>query len=174
MSQAGELSEARHRFPVGDRVRGRISALPWGPGLTGLFVDLGAAPDGFVDVLHLPEDPGHWPSVGHEGLFEVLKHRPGQVRLFPLDASMRSKRYRVSLWPGNEWTAITARYPVGSVVTGTVTDLFLPDREYAVRFPDFWSVVQYDGAPPAVGSSGAYIVTRQLEWTRRLLVNPVE
>src|SRR6478735_8326193 len=69
--------------------------------------DLGAPPDGFVDILILPEDPNQWPPVGHEGFFEILQHRPGQVRLFPTDPSMRSKGYRVSNWSREEWAAVT-------------------------------------------------------------------
>ena len=173
MSQDDDLSEARRRFPRGDRVRGRVSAVPWGPGRTGLFVDLGLKPDGFIDVLHLPEDPSLWPSVGREGLFEVLQHRPGQVRLFPLDAGMRAKRYRTSKWSGPEWAAITERYPIGSKVIGTVTDVCLMDREYGVRFGDCWTLVEYDEAPAVIGAVDTYIVTRHLEWTRRIMVQPV-
>jgi hypothetical protein len=99
MVEADELSRARCRFPRGDRVRGHVSAVPWGPGRTGIFVDLDDELEGFVDVLLLPEDPDRWPLVGREGFFQVLQHRPGQVRLFPLDAGMRSKRYRVSTCP---------------------------------------------------------------------------
>ncbi|MEV0607911.1 hypothetical protein AB0I61_16265 [Polymorphospora rubra] len=172
MSDANELTEARRRFPRGDRVRGRVSAVPWGPGRTGLFVDLGAEPEGFVDILHLPEDADQWPPVGREGVFEVLQHRPGQVRLFPLDAGMRAKQYRVSNWSGEEWAAVTARYPVGSLVTGTVTDVFPSNRSYGGRFDDVTSWVEYDGTPPVIGHVGSYTVTRHLEWTRQLLVRP--
>src|SRR5690349_7014321 len=115
--EADALSRARCRFPRGERVCGRVSAVPWGPGRTGIFVDLGEEPAGFVDVLLLPEDPDRWPLVGREGFFQVLQDCPGQVRLVPLDAGMRSKRYRVSNWTGEEWAAISQRYPVGSSVT---------------------------------------------------------
>lgn len=172
MFQDEDLSEARRRFPRGERVRGRVSAAPWGAGLTGLLVDLGSEPEGFVDVLHLPEDPDRWPSVGHEGLFEVLQHRPGQVRLFPLDAGMRGQRCRVSKWSGPEWAAITERYPVGASVMGAVTDVFLMDREYGVRFDDCWTAVEYDEVPPVVGTVSTYVVTRHLEWTRRIMIHP--
>jgi hypothetical protein len=172
MAESDELFDARRRFPVGDRVRGRVSAVPWGLGRTGLIVDLGTRPDGFVDVLHLPEDPNRWPPVGHAGFFEILQHRPGQVRLFPLDAGMRSKGYRVSRWTGEGWAAITKRYPLGSVTTGVVTDVFARDREYCVRFDDVWSAVEYDETPPTVGTVSSYVVTRHLEWTRRIIVRP--
>ncbi|MFI5934324.1 HAD-IA family hydrolase [Actinoplanes sp. NPDC051494] len=99
-----ELTLARRRFPVGDRVRGRVSAVPWGPGRTGLFVDLGAGPDGFVDVLHLPEDDSRWPAVGHEAVFEILQHRPGQVRLLPLDPAVPP-----ATRSGEEWAAIAGK-----------------------------------------------------------------
>jgi hypothetical protein len=144
-----------------------------GPGRTGIFVDLGEEPAGFVDVLLLPEDPERWPLVGREGFFQVLQHRPGQVRLFPLDAGMRSKRYRVSNWSsGQEWAAISRRYPVGSSVTATVSAVFTSNREYAVQFEDCWSTVEYDGRPPEIGAVGVFVVTRLLEWTRQIMVEP--
>jgi hypothetical protein len=73
-----------------------------GPGRAGILVDLGQPPEGWVDVLHLPDDPALWPAVGKSGLFEVLQHRPGQVQLFPLDAGMRGQRVRYSRWSGEE------------------------------------------------------------------------
>jgi hypothetical protein len=170
MSEFDELAAARRRFPVGDRVQGRVSAVPFGAGRTGIFVDLGAEPDGFVDVVHLPDDPEEWPAVGRDALFEVLIHRPGQVRLFPLDAGMRSRRHRPWSMSGEEWAALTRRHPTGSTAVGIVTDVIPGDRTYGVRFDDFYAVVEYDGPPPEVGDSGTYTVTKQLEWTRRILV----
>ncbi|MFC4063443.1 hypothetical protein [Actinoplanes subglobosus] len=173
MSEFDQLTAARRRFPVGDRVRGRVSALPFGAGRTGLFVDLGAEPGGFVDVIHLPDNPGAWPEVGREALFEVLIHRPGQVRLYPLDAGMRSRFYRLSPMSGEEWAALTRRHPPGSTAIGTVSDVTPGDRTYGVRFDDFHSFVEYDGPPPESGRTGTYTIVRQLEWTRRILVAPV-
>ncbi|MEV0734308.1 hypothetical protein [Polymorphospora sp. NPDC050346] len=172
MSKLDELATARRRFPCGDRVRGRVAAVPFGPGRTGLFVEMGAHPEGFVDVLHLPEDPRRWPPVGREGFFEVLSHRPGQVRLFPLDAGMRARHYHASNWSGEQWAAMTERYPIGSMVTGTVTDVFPGGREYAVRFVGGGSFVEYDEVPPAIGTVATYLVTRHLEWTHRIMVRP--
>jgi hypothetical protein len=106
------------------------------------------------------------------GLFEVLQHRPGQVRLFPLDAGMRGRRTCFSRWSGEEWAAITRRYPEGSVVGGTVKDVFPGNREYTVEFDDCWSVVEYEDVEPVVGWTGAFRVTRQLEWTHRILLKP--
>lgn len=145
---------ARRTFPIGDRVRGTVSAIPMGPGRAGILVDLGQPPEGWVDVLHLPHDPARWPVVGRTGLFDVLHHRPGQVRLFPLDAGMRGTRARYSRWSGEEWAAITRRYPQGSIVVGTVTDLFPGNRECTVVFDDCWSVVEYDDNEPVVGWTG--------------------
>jgi hypothetical protein len=123
-------------------------------------------------VILLPEEASLWPSVGRDGFFEVLIHWPGQVRLFPLDAGMRSQRCRVSKWSGADWEAMTRRHPVGMTETGTVTDVFTSDRTYGVQFDDFWSLVEYDQAPPTVGTANMYTITRHLEWTRRILVKP--
>jgi len=63
-------------LPEGTRVTGRVSVLPWGPGRTGLFVDMDAIPvPAFVDMVHLPRDPDGWPPVGTEGAFEVTTIR---------------------------------------------------------------------------------------------------
>ncbi|NLU81047.1 hypothetical protein HCA58_22415 [Micromonospora sp. HNM0581] len=171
-ARADELFAARLTFPVGDRVRGTVSAIPMGAGRAGLLVDLGQLPQGWVDVLHLPDDPTDWPAVGKTGLFEVLQHRPGQVRLFPLDAGMRGPRTRFSRWSGREWAAITRRYPEGAVVVGTVTDVFPGNHEYTVAFDDCWSVIEYEDNAPSVGWTGSFRVTRLLEWTHRILLTP--
>jgi hypothetical protein len=71
---------ARCAFPVGDRVRGTVSAVPLGPGRAGVPVDLGQPPEGWVDVLSLPDDPTRWPVVGRTGLFEVCNI--GRARCF--------------------------------------------------------------------------------------------
>ncbi|MEU4645650.1 hypothetical protein, partial [Micromonospora sp. NPDC023814] len=103
-----ELFAARLAFPVGDRVRGTVSTVPMGAGRAGVLVDLDQPPQGWVDALHLPDD---WPAAGKAGLFEVLQHRPGQVRLFPLGARMRGRRTRYSRWSGEERAAI---YPTAT------------------------------------------------------------
>ena len=104
--------------------------------------------------------------------FEVLQHRPGQVRLFPLAPGMRGSRTRYSRWSGEEWAAITKRYPQGATVVGTVTSVFPANREYTVTFDDCWSIVEYDDRQPVVGWIGIFRVTRHLEWTRRTLLTP--
>jgi hypothetical protein len=141
-------------------------------------VDLGDAIPGWVDVLLLPEDPSEWPDVGRTGLFEVLQHRGYEIRLFPLDAGMRGQRCRYSRWSGPEWAAITRRWPVGSVVEATVVDVFPANREYTVRFADCGEAVEeaveYDGTPPHPGMSVQLIVERLSEWTRSLLLRPLQ
>jgi hypothetical protein len=135
-------------------------------------VDLGDDRVGFVDVMHLPDDPDRWPPAGREGFFEVLQIQRGQVRLFPLDDDMRPETDGVSRWSAYQWRAIAERHPVGSTVVGTVSDVCGNDREYGVRFDDCWSVVDYDGAAPEVGDVGTFVVTGLLDSTRRILVTP--
>jgi hypothetical protein len=94
------------------------------------------------------------------------------VRLFPLDAGMRGRRTRFSRWSGEEWAAITSRYPEGSVVVGTVTHVYPGNREYTVEFDDCWSAVEYEDIEPAAGQTGAFRVTRLLERTHRILLAP--
>ena len=73
---------------------------------------------------------------------------------------------------GEEWAAITRRYPEGSVVLGTVTEVLPGSREYTVKFDDCWSAVEYDDVEPVVGWTNAFRVTRLLEWTHRILLKP--
>jgi hypothetical protein len=136
------------------------------------LVDLGQPPEGWVGMLLLPDDPALWPPVGKAGLFEVLQHLPGQVRLFPLDAGMRGQRALYSRWSGEEWAAITRRYPEGSIVVGTVTEVFPDNREYTVKFDDCWSILEYDDNEPVVGRTGPFRVAGHLEWTHRILLMP--
>ncbi|MDI3417419.1 hypothetical protein [Streptomyces luteolus] len=83
-------------LPVGLRLSGTVELLPWGAGVTGLFVGLGLPVLGFVDMGHLPREPGLWPSVGTVGEFEVVGVRLNcaaesrsqpQVRLRPRPAA---------------------------------------------------------------------------------------
>ncbi|NGO80170.1 hypothetical protein G6045_31605 [Streptomyces sp. YC504] len=76
--------------PQGTRLTGTVDALPWGPGVTGLTVDLGLPVGGFVDMGALPGDPDLWPAVGARGDFEVITLRidceggaHAQIRLRP-------------------------------------------------------------------------------------------
>jgi hypothetical protein len=143
------------------------------PGVIGLFVDLGHEPEGFVDVLSLPREPGEWPPVGTVTTFEVLQHRPGQVRLFPLDDRFRSPDRLPGVPTQVQWLLIKDRFPVGSEVTATVTRVFQANREYVVRFADCWSVLEWTGEAPRVGAAGRYTVTRYLDHTRQILITPV-
>ncbi|WP_067716851.1 hypothetical protein [Nocardia yamanashiensis] len=60
-------------LPQGALVSGRVEALPWGVGATGLFVDIGVPVQAFVDVAHLPGEQSEWPTVGDSGRFEVVR-----------------------------------------------------------------------------------------------------
>ncbi|MDI3406981.1 hypothetical protein [Streptomyces cavernicola] len=59
-------------LPVGLRLNGTVSLIPWGAGITGLFVELGLPVPGFVDMGQLPRTPELWPAVGTAGTYEVL------------------------------------------------------------------------------------------------------
>ena len=109
-----ELDLQRGRYPLGAHITGRVSHIPR-PGAIGLFVDLGEPPGGFVDVLNLPYAADEWPTVGTEATFEVVQHRVGQVRLWPLDPELRTTDP-----VGRSTEQLHARYPVGSDITGVV------------------------------------------------------
>ncbi|AZK97833.1 MULTISPECIES: hypothetical protein [Streptomyces] len=80
-----EWEEIRRRLHFGQCVFGRVVRIPR-PGTIGVFVDIGLAVGGFVDVLLLPEDAARWPAEGTETEFEVwwVDERP-QGRLKPVD-----------------------------------------------------------------------------------------
>ncbi|MGC4813167.1 hypothetical protein ACLQ29_21795 [Micromonospora sp. DT228] len=137
-----------------------------------MLVDLGQEPEGFVDVLVLPHDAADWPPVGAVMTFEVLEHRPGQVRLLPLDEQFRSQTYQPSSLSHQEWLSIRMRFPIGSVVTATVTHVFTSNREYVVRFADCWSALEWNSQAPKVGATGRYTVTRHLDHTQRVILAP--
>lgn len=64
------------------------------PGVTGIGVDLGLPVGGFVDVAHLPFDPGRWPALGTVTSFTVwwIDERP-QIRLMPADPRFRREDF---------------------------------------------------------------------------------
>ncbi len=172
MKQPDELDAARVRFPVGDEVTGRVTRIPK-PGAIGLFVDLGREPEGFVDVLHLPNEPARWPAAGTVTAFEILQHRPGQVRLLPLDDQFRSPDRQPGVLTPQQWRAIKDRFPVGTDVTATVTHVFPANREYQVQSEDCRAILEWTGPPPITGTADNYTVTRHLEHTQRIMMTPV-
>ena len=166
-----ELDAARARFPVGEEVTGRVTRIPR-PGTIGLLVDLGQEPQGFADVLHLPHDPDQWPPVGTVTAFEVLQHRPGQVRLFPLELRFCSPDHLPGTAALEDWSVIKGRFPVGSVVAATVTGVYPANREYGVRFEGCSATLEWTGDAPLAGATSRFVVTRHLDETRRIMLTP--
>lgn len=75
--------EVRHDsgpLPVGTRLPGTFTVSPWGPGVTGVFVDVGLPAPGFVDALVLLRAQCRWPAAGTPAEFEVVDLRVGGVR----------------------------------------------------------------------------------------------
>lgn len=157
-------------FEVGAVVTGTVSAVPR-PGAIGVFVDLDGERPGFVDVLSLPRQVEAWPPVGVTTTFEVLTRGPRQIRLWPLDPAFRAGPFDNGV-SEEEWQARKARYPVGAVLTAEVSDAFVSDGSYVVRFAGGWAALEGDGAPPEVGTRADYEVVRHLDTTRRTLLRP--
>ncbi|GAA3142764.1 hypothetical protein ACFQ0X_09530 [Streptomyces rectiviolaceus] len=93
-------------LPQGTRLSGTVSVLPWGPGRTGLFVDLGLPIVGFVDLGHLPLAPEDWPDVGVVTEFEVTTVRfhfeprgDPQIRLRPTATPPPGRPWRHPVLP---------------------------------------------------------------------------
>ncbi|MEU9334265.1 SUKH-3 domain-containing protein [Streptomyces sp. NPDC048290] len=75
----------RRGLRFGQRLRGTVTAVPR-PGAIGVFMDLGLAVDGYVDVSLLPRDPARWPVEGTACDVEVwwADDRP-RIALKPVD-----------------------------------------------------------------------------------------
>jgi hypothetical protein len=170
-----DLSEARRLLPEGSQVTGTIGTVPQ-PGLIGVFVDLPHGMNGFVDVLILPRNAGDWPEPGQVLRFEVLQHRPGQIRLWPLDPAFRHDEVATETEAG--WQQAKLRYPVGSTVLARVTGVFPSNREYVIGFTGDdngrWSnaVLPWTGEAPVVGCVGPYRIAAHRDITRRIMVTP--
>ncbi|WP_142159921.1 hypothetical protein [Cellulomonas sp. SLBN-39] len=167
-----QLDVARRRFPVGRQVPGTVTRMPQ-PGAIGLFVSLGETPEGFVDVLALPRDPHLWPPPGTTMGFEVLQHRPGQVRLWPVDPRWRHADARDDQ-ESITWARTKSRYREGQLVTARVTHVVTGNREYMVAFGDDHAVLEWSYERPTLGTTGTFRVEALLDTTRRILLAPVE
>ena len=174
-----DTEAALRRFPLGDRVAGRVVAIPV-RARVGVFVDLGDGARGFVGAEHLPDDPHRWPPVGTETTFEVLRHdfsrrrRTCQVRLWPAEPRYRRPGPLTGGFTIEEWSRVRDGYPIGTVVTATVTSVLPDNCSYWIRFgPGAAAVTSAAGLPP-VGTTGRYVVVGVLETTRRLVLVPAD
>jgi ribosomal protein S1 len=174
-----EADATLRRFPLGGLVAGTVVAIPV-RARVGVFVDLGEGGRGFVDAEHLPDDPQRWPRVGTETTFEVLRHdfsrrrRTCQVRLWPAEPRFRRPGTGAGGFTAGEWPAVRSRYPIGTVVTATVTRVSADNCCYWIRFgPGRALVATADDLPPA-GTVRRFVVVGTLETTRRLVVAPAD
>ena len=177
MTAGDDLTGARRLLPEGSQVTGTVSLVPK-PGVIGVFVDLPNGMAGFVDVLSLPRNAGDWPEPSQVMRFEVLQHRPGQVRLWPLDT--RFHHDDATPETQAQWRQAKLRYPAGSTVPARVTKVFPSSHEYLIRFAggddQRWScaVLPWTGPPPAEGTAGQYRIVAHLDTTRRIMITPTE
>jgi len=72
------------------------------------------------------------------------------------------------------WSALKAGYPAGSVVIGTMGQIYWPTSCYWVDFDQNSGTVDFgDGPPPAVGSVARYVVGPHLDRLRWLQLREV-
>src|SRR5215471_16102708 len=170
---------ALQRFPLGGQVPGRVVAIPV-RARVGVFVDLGDGGRGFVGAEHLPDDPQRWPPVGTETTFEVLRHdfsrrRPTcQDRLWPLEPRFRRGGPVAEALTAQEWGPARDRYPIGTVVTATVSRVWPDSCCYGIRFGAGRGLVASAAELPGVGSAHRYVVVGVLDTTRRLVLTLAE
>jgi hypothetical protein len=174
-----EADAALQRFPLGGVITGTVIAIPV-RARVGVFVDLGDGGRGFVDAEHLPDDPNRWPAVGTETTFEVLRHdfsrrrRTCQVRLWPVEPRFRRAGSHAGGFTTEEWQRVASRYPIGTVVTATVTSVFPDNCSYWIRFGPGRAAVTSAAELPEAGTVHRYVVVGSLETTRRLVVVPAD
>jgi len=172
-----DADAALRRFPLGGRVVGKVVAIPV-RARVGAFVDLGDGAQGFVSAEHLPDDPGQWPRVGTQTTFEVLRHdfprrrRTCQVRLWPLESRFRRAGLVAGAFTVEEWQLARGHYPVGTVVTATVSGVAPDSCCYWIRFGAGQGSVTSAAELPRVGTTHRYVVVAVLETTRRLVLAP--
>jgi hypothetical protein len=179
MSERGDPDVVIDMFPIGEQVSGRIRSYLLPEQRTGLVVDLGTEASGFVDGVDLPFDLKEWPAVDSVTVFEVLRHdiyrraRVCKLLLWPLDPRFRNPRSTHWGFSDEEWPAIKARYRAGSLVRATVTSVTPGNRWYTVRFSEAWGRITWKGQPPQVGTTAEFVVTKVLDTTKRILLEPV-
>ncbi|MFH9731419.1 hypothetical protein [Streptomyces sp. NPDC017260] len=88
-------------LPEGSLVTGTVTVAPWGPGRTGLVVDIGRPGRAFVDMGQLPPRGEDWPPVGTVTEFEVVQIR-FDVRPERPDLEIRLRPTAVPP-PGGPW-----------------------------------------------------------------------
>ena len=170
-----DADAALQRFPLGGQVAGTVVAVP-ARARVGVFVDLGDGGRGFVGAEHLPDDPQQWPRVGTEMTFEILRHdfsrrwRTCQVRLWPLESRFRRAGAAAGAFTVEEWQLVRDHYPMGTVVTATVSSVAPAHCCYWVRFGAGRGSVTSAADLPRVGSAHRYVVVGVLETTRRLVL----
>jgi ribosomal protein S1 len=174
-----EADAALRRFPLGGLVAGTVVAIP-ARARVGVFVDLGDGGRGFVGAEHLPDDPRRWPRIGTRTTFEVLRHdfsrrgRTCQVRLWPAEPRFRGAGPGAGGFSAQEWQSVRSRYPIGTVVTATVTRVLPDSCCYWIRFGPGRAFVASAAELPPVGTVRRYVVVGTLETTRRLVVAPAD
>jgi ribosomal protein S1 len=170
-----DADAALRRFPLGGQVVGKVVAIPV-RARVGAFVDLGDGTQGFVGAEHLPDDPEQWPRIGTETTFEVLRHdfprrrRTCQVRLWPLESRFRRAGPVAGAFTVEEWQLARGHYPVGTVVTATVSGVAPDSCCYWIRFGAGQGSVTSAAELPRVGTTHRYVVVAVLETTRRLVL----
>ncbi|MFD9903582.1 hypothetical protein [Streptomyces sp. NPDC059063] len=102
-----EWARIREGLRFGEVFKGTVVRVPR-PGAIGIFVDVGLAVGGFVDVLLLPREAGRWPVEGTVADFEVwwaddrrqLRLKPSDPRYLADDFADFVARFRPG-WPSD-------------------------------------------------------------------------
>ncbi|MFD9002335.1 hypothetical protein ACFV0T_15385 [Streptomyces sp. NPDC059582] len=112
-----EWERIRRSLRFGQVLRGTVVKVPR-PGAIGIFVDIGLAVGGFVDVLLLPEQEELWPGEGAVADFEVwwadsrqqVRLKPSDPRYLRKDFAEFTARFRPS-WPSDVGRPVLVRGP---------------------------------------------------------------
>ncbi|MEV6552020.1 hypothetical protein AB0M57_25415 [Streptomyces sp. NPDC051597] len=101
----GEWERIRGQLRFGQILSGSVVGVPL-PGAIGIFVDIGYAVGGFVDVLLLPQQAQDWPAQDTVTDFEVwsadsrhqIRLKPSHPRYLRTDFTDYAARFRPT-WP---------------------------------------------------------------------------
>ena len=87
-----------------------------------------------------------------------------------MDPRFRRGRAVAGALTAEEWGLARDRYPIGTVVTATVSRVWPDSCCYAIRFSAGRGLVASAAELPPVGTAHRYVVVGVLETTRRLVL----
>ncbi|MFF1482140.1 hypothetical protein ACFVYD_32085 [Streptomyces sp. NPDC058301] len=174
----GEWERIRGKLRFGQVLRGTVVGVPR-PGAIGIFVDIGYAVGGFVDVLLLPQQAQDWPAHGTVTDFEVwsadsrhqVRLKPSDPRYLRTDFADFAARFRPS-WPTDLGRPVHDGRPVTALDPAALRDrqehtAFLHgDQRASIRHEEAQGVNQDPKHRAGLGRLLGSFPTEALTWPK--------